>query len=155
MTIALLVVDDHSLIRAAVREVLARTDLAIVAEAATAAEALRLALEPQVQVMLLDLGWLDGESSVPSEVGLELLEQIRSRRAELPILMYSGRSEPAYVRRCRELGARGYVIKGAGKAQLVSALNAVYAGEQVWPDQIGRREQSRPAMAGAPARPPP
>ena len=155
MTIGLLIADDHKLIRAALRRVLNLSDLTIVGEAATPAEALRLALDPQVQVMLLDIRWSNGDPTHSCDAGLELLEEILSRRAELPILMYSGISEWAYVKRCRELGARGYLVKGADEAQLVKAVRTVYAGEQIWPDGGGTSGQARQRAVRAPERPAP
>lgn len=147
MPIALLIADDHKLVREGLRQTFARTDVAVVAEAASVAEARRSALGPAVDVVLLDLNW-SRDGTYRAE-GFALLEQIRAARAQLPVLMYSIRDGRECIERCRHLGAAGYLVKGVDDWRLVTAVHAVYEGHQVWPWQSlswPARSNGRPRM---------
>ncbi len=132
MPIALLIADDHELVRAGLRQTFEGSDILIVGEASTASEALNAALDRYVQVLLLDVSWV-GSSVVSRTAGIDLLAQIRPARPALPILMYSSEAGPDYVESCRRLGANGYLIKGLDDGQLVTAVCAVHSGKQIWP----------------------
>jgi DNA-binding NarL/FixJ family response regulator len=134
LSIGLLIADDHELVRAGLRQAFARSDVVVVGEASTATEALSHALDSRVQVMLLDVTWISQDELTLRNTGFDLLEQIRSLRPELPILMYSAHDEARYIGRCYRLGASGYLIKGVDDALLVNAVRAVSLGEQIWPD---------------------
>jgi DNA-binding NarL/FixJ family response regulator len=54
----------------------------------------------------------------------------------LPVLMYSMHSRPRYVQRSRTLGASGYLVKGAGVAELVQAIHQASRGKSCWPEDI-------------------
>jgi two-component system response regulator NreC len=138
MSIALLIADDHELIRAGLRATFARTGIVVVGEAATGEEALRLAGDALVDVVLLDISWARGEIAI-SDQGFDLLSQIRFTRPRLPILMYSLHDSASYIQRCRLLGANGYLCKGVDDSRLTAAVRAVFAGREVWPDQLRRR----------------
>jgi DNA-binding NarL/FixJ family response regulator len=112
-------------------------------EAGTEAEARRAALDPQVQVILLDLRWIDRDQSPVDDAGLRLLADIRAARPELPILMYSVEAGADCIARCRRLGASGYLVKGVDDALLTLAVRAVLAGGQIWPDPPQPRETAR------------
>lgn len=142
MSIALLIADDHELVREGLRCTFARTDIVVVAEAATTAEALRCAQDPAVDVLLLDVGWRRGDAR--SLDGFDLLAEIRASRASLVILMYSIFDNADYVARCRRLGADGYLVKGADDRRLPAAVRAAYAGRPVWP--VRRPDGARPSV---------
>ncbi|HVW70505.1 MAG TPA: response regulator [Steroidobacteraceae bacterium] len=132
MPIALLIADDHELVRAGLRQTFDGSDILIVGEASTAPEALHGALDPGVQALLLDIRWTGGLSA-SRDAGLDVLAQIRAARPQLPILLYSTESAADCVESCRRLGANGYLIKGLDDGRLVTAVHAVHAGEQIWP----------------------
>lgn len=134
MPIALLIADDHELVREGLRQTFARTDVAVVAEAATVDEARRLALEPGIDVVLLDVSWCRDETLRAD--GFALLEEILAARAQLPVLMYSIRDGRDCIERCRRLGAAGYLVKGIDDRRLLTAVRAVYGGRQVWPQRL-------------------
>lgn len=131
MPITLLIADDHELVRHGLRCTFARTDVEVVAEAATPAEARRAAADPAVDVMLLDVRWRQGEGA--SLDGFDLLAEIRASRTRLAVLMYSICGRADYVERCRCLGAAGYLVKGVDDRRLLAAVRAAHAGRQVWP----------------------
>lgn len=142
MPIAVLIADDHELVRAGLRATFERNGIAVAGEAPTAGEALRLACSCAADVMLLDIRWMKGDESWSGDEGLELLERIHATRPHLAILMYSVEDGRGLIARCRELGAMGYLVKGRDDRLLWQAVHAAYAGEQTWPDSPTR---SRPA----------
>lgn len=133
MAIAVLIADDHELVRAGLRGVLEGNGFSVAAEARTPLEVLTYALDPRVQVVLLDLSWSSCASATRDE-GFELLREIRSMRTDLPILIYSVETGSECIERCRRAGANGYLIKGLDDAVLAIAVRAVHAGQQMWPN---------------------
>jgi len=123
--IRLLVADDHDVVRSGLRSLLAGTEVKIVAEVTTGSEAVKYALEHDVDVVLLDIRMPDGD-------GLTGLGRIKLDKPDLPILMLSTFDNPTYVARAVALGASGYLLKGCTKDELVDAIRKVSAGENAW-----------------------
>jgi DNA-binding NarL/FixJ family response regulator len=135
MSIALLIADDHELVRAGLRETFAGTNVDVVAEAATPAQARRLARDKPVDVVLLDIGWARQDGGPDGfGLGFDLLQDMRRARADTPVLIYSIYERSEYIDRCRRFGASGYLVKGSDDRLLVAAVHAVYDGGQMWPD---------------------
>jgi len=125
--VKLLVVDDHAIVREGLRRLLAPEggkpalpDLTI-AEAASAAQAAELHRAGRFDVVLLDL-------NLPGGSGLELLRRLRATDPAVRVLVLSMYAEPLYVARALGAGARGYVSKAAGAAELLAAIKKVAAG---------------------------
>lgn len=125
MPIKLLVADDHEVVRAGLKSLLAGTDIKIVAEASSGEQALRLALKHEPDVVLLDIRMPDGD-------GLNTLGRIKLDRANMPILILSTYDNPTYVARAVALGAAGYVLKGISKEKLIDSIRRAAAGENAW-----------------------
>jgi DNA-binding NarL/FixJ family response regulator len=120
--IRIVVADDHQVVRAGVRAVLAsEPDVVVVGEASDGAAALAQVTELGPDVLLLDLG-LAGD-------GLALLARAREQSPSTRILILSMHGDGQHVRSALDAGASGYVVKGAGVEALVSALRAVSAGQ--------------------------
>jgi DNA-binding NarL/FixJ family response regulator len=140
-----LLVDDHALIREAMRGVLRdlRSD-AIVLEAAHAAQALALAeLHPDLALVLLDLG-------LPDRDGLDLLAELRQRYPALAVVVLSGDDDQGTMRQALSAGALGFIPKAESRAVLLSALGLVLSGGVYVPMQaLGPSEAT-----AAPARRP-
>jgi DNA-binding NarL/FixJ family response regulator len=120
--ISVVVADDHQVVRAGVRAVLAsESDLSVVGEAADGATALLQVQDLAPDVLLLDLG-LAGD-------GLTVLTDVRERCPATRVLVLSMHGDGQHVRAALDAGASGYVVKGAGVEALVSALRAVAAGQ--------------------------
>lgn len=123
--IAVLIVDDHALLRAGVREMLAdEEDMLVVGEAGSAEEALAvLNGGTKVDVVVLDI-------TLPGQSGVELLQQLRQERPELAILMLSMHPERSFAVRLMRAGANGYVPKMIVPEELVKAVRAVGRGRR-------------------------
>jgi DNA-binding NarL/FixJ family response regulator len=121
--IRIVVADDHQVVRAGVRAVLAaEPDLAVVGEAADAAGALAEVLARTPEVLLLDL-------CLPGD-GLAVLRAAAVQAPHTRVLVLSMHGDGEHVRAALDAGAAGYVVKGAGVEALVSALRAVAGGNR-------------------------
>ncbi len=117
--IRVLVADDHSVVREGLRHVLASgAGFDVVAEAATAADAVRLAGEHRPDVIILDI-------SMPGGSGLGVVEQLRKEVPDTRILMLSIHDQREYVVESVRAGAHGYVRKDSTPTELRSAVAAV------------------------------
>jgi len=123
--IRVLIVDDHAILRAGVREMLSdEEDLRVVAEAGSAEEALQtLRNGTAVDVVVLDI-------TLPGQSGIDLLKQLRRDRPELAILVLSMHPERSFAVRLMRAGANGYVPKMIVPEELVKAVRAVGSGRR-------------------------
>lgn len=120
--INVLLVDDHAMVRNGVRMMLSSADdIAVVAEAENAQDALRLALQHEIDVALVDI-------SMPGKNGLDLLKILRQQKPRLAVLMLSMYSEEIYAVRALKLGAAGYLTKNSPETTLVDAVRKAAAG---------------------------
>ena len=133
MTIRVLVVDDHAVVRAGLRRVLdAEADIETVGEAPTAERAVFEALESKPDVVLMDV-------VMPGKSGIEGLPALLQAVPEVRVLMLSMQDDPRYVREAFEAGASGYVLKEAADTDVVDAVRAVAAGERYVHPALGAR----------------
>jgi len=116
-------VDDHVLIREAMRGVIvALQPDAVVLEAATCAEALSLIQQnAEIALVLLDLG-------LPDRDGFEVLEELRERYPAISVVMLSGLNDRDNVVKALDKGALGFIPKSSSREVLVSALRLILAG---------------------------
>ena len=130
--IAVLLVDDHALVRRGFRRLLEdESDIVVRGEASDGEEAIRLAktLRPDVVVM---------DCALPGVNGLIATRRILENNKDVAVLMLSMHSEDTWVRQALEAGARGYMLKNAVDLELVTAVRRVAAGEVVLDPQIDR-----------------
>jgi DNA-binding NarL/FixJ family response regulator len=117
-----LIVDDHEVLREGVKRIFEKqASTAIIGEASTPQEALKLAREQDWDVVVLDLS-LGGRS------GLEVLKELKQIRPRLPVLILSMHSEEQFAQRAFKAGAAGYVTKDSPQAELVKAIKKVIQG---------------------------
>jgi DNA-binding NarL/FixJ family response regulator len=117
----ILLVDDHAVVRAGVRRLLATERNVSILEAESSADALDLYRRESPDLVILDLN-LIGSS------GLELLRRLVQSDKAVNVLILSMHSEPVYAARALQAGARGYVSKSAGAEEFVSAVRQVGRG---------------------------
>jgi len=127
----ILVVDDHVLIREALRGLFRELKPdATVLEAEDASRTTELLAEqPDIALILLDL-------SLPDRDGLVLLAELRARHPGIPVVVLSGFPDRANVVRALDHGAVGFIPKSAGREVMTSALNLVFSGGVYIPPEI-------------------
>lgn len=125
MAIDLLIADDHEVVRAGLKSLLADTDIRIVAEADNGTTALKLTLKHKPRVVLLDVRMPNGD-------GLNCLARIKIDLPDTPVVMFSTFDNPTYVARAVALGAAGYISKSSSRAEIVEAIYAAARGESIW-----------------------
>jgi DNA-binding NarL/FixJ family response regulator len=121
--IRVLLADDHAVVRRGLRLVLeSEPDLLVVAEAGDGAEAVRLALDPDVDLAILDV-------SMPRMTGLQAAAELSRRRPDLRVLMLSMHDSEQYLFQALRAGASGYVLKTVADRDLVEACRATMRDE--------------------------
>jgi DNA-binding NarL/FixJ family response regulator len=121
--IRVLLADDHSVFRSGVRALLDREHgITVVAEAGSGHEALKMLMEHEVDVLLLDLSMPGGIS------GPQIAEAALADHPALGIVVLSMHEDEYYLREMFLVGARGYVLKKSDAADVVRAIRAVAGG---------------------------
>src|SRR5579872_1105030 len=148
--VKILVVDDHALIREALRGVLKELKGdATVLEASTCGKAMEvIAANPDVALVLLDL-------NLPDRDGFSLLAELGERYPTLSAVVLSAQQDRDSVVKALDLGALGFIPKSGQREVMVHALQLVFAGGVYIPPEILARDKpssSEPGKAGA-ARP--
>ena len=119
----ILLADDHGLVRRGLRLILdAQSDLEVAAEANDGAAAVELALDPDIDLAILDI-------SMPRMTGLQAAKELQQRRPDLRILVLSMHESEQYLYQALRAGASGYVVKRAADRDLVEACRAAMRGE--------------------------
>jgi DNA-binding NarL/FixJ family response regulator len=133
VSIKVLIVDDHAVVRAGLRLLLeAEDDIEPVGEAGSGREAIfqSRALEPDV--ILLDV-------VMPDQGGLDVLPTLLHERPGTKVLVLSMQDDPPYVRKAFSLGASGYVLKEAADNEVVAAIREVARGGRYVHPELGAR----------------
>jgi DNA-binding NarL/FixJ family response regulator len=126
----LLIVDDHSILREGVAEILRQAEAGtVVLQAQTIEQGLAFAAHnPDIDVVLLDINF-------PSASGLSAITEFRAA-GEAPVIILSSSEDAGHVRQAIALGARGYVPKSAGAETLVVAIQRVLANRIYVPPML-------------------
>jgi len=131
--VRVLVADDHPMFREGVRTMLGATeDLALVAEARDAVEALELLAGHAVDVALLDV-------NMPGMSGIEAAGRIAVDFPEVAVLILTMFADDASVFAALRAGARGYVLKDSERDDLLRAIRAVARGEAIFSPSVASR----------------
>jgi DNA-binding NarL/FixJ family response regulator len=142
----ILVVDDHVLIRDALRGVLKELkDDADVLEASDCRQAMALIAEnaDDLDLILLDLG-------LPDRDGFSALAEVRERYPTIAVVVLSGQHDRASVVKALELGALGFIPKSGKREVMLIALQLVFKGEIYIPPEILTRDQPATSPDGKP-----
>jgi two-component system invasion response regulator UvrY len=121
VTLKLLVVEDHPIVRSGLRRLLAAEGQPEIAEAANGQEAIARFREFRPDLVILDL-------NLPGISGVEVLGRLRVENPKVRVLVISMYDNPIYVARILEAGALGYVSKNAPPEQVLEAVRRVAAG---------------------------
>ncbi|MGB3716942.1 MAG: response regulator transcription factor [Candidatus Promineifilaceae bacterium] len=131
--IRVLIVDDHALFRDGVNAILKTApDIEVVGEAATGKEALQQAEAQSPDVILMDI-------QMPDMTGLEATKRILQMRPDIGIIMITMLEDDDSLFVAMRAGARGYVLKGADKVEMLKSIRAVANGEAIFGPSIAGR----------------
>jgi DNA-binding NarL/FixJ family response regulator len=118
-----LLADDHAVVRRGLRLVLdSEPDLEVVAEAGDGAEAVRRALDEDIDLAVLDI-------TMPRLTGLQAARELSERRPDLRVLILSMHDNEQYLFEALRVGASGYVLKSVADRDLIEACRAAMRGE--------------------------
>ncbi len=128
-----LLVDDHELVRDALKSHLVRNpQVGDIAEAGTAEDALRIFQAEPSQLVILDI-------DLPGGSAFEVASQMLRLRPECGIIFLTGYEYDTYIEQALEIGAKGYVLKGDGIQVLHTAIREVMEGRLFFSESICRR----------------
>lgn len=123
MTIRLLLVDDHAVVRSGLKMLLGgQKEMEIVGEAGSAAEALAETERVKPTVILMDIG-------LPDKTGIEATREIKRKFPDVSIVALTIHEDEEYFFQMLDAGASGYVPKRAAPEELITAINAAAIGE--------------------------
>lgn len=119
-----LVIDDHTLFRSGLKELLGRRGIEVVAAVGDGAEGCRLAAELRPDVVLLDL-------RMPEVDGLAVLRRLNESDPDIPVVMLTTSSDERDLVASLRGGAQGYLVKDMEPDQLIDSLHEIVAGSTV------------------------
>ena len=122
------IVDDHPVIRLAIRMLLEHEGYEIVGESDNGVDAMQMIRECVPDLIILDI-------SIPKLDGLEVLARFNAMNSTLKTLVLTAQSPALFAMRCMQSGAAGYVCKQEELSELVSAIKAVFSGYNYFPSQ--------------------
>ncbi len=121
--VSVYLVDDHAIMREGLRAMLEAEGWRVAGESGDPTVALAELAQLEPDLVLLDL-------SLGARSGMELLAEIRRRALPARCLVLTMSAQPRHVAEALRLGAAGYVLKGASRAELLQAMQAVVAGRR-------------------------
>ena len=116
MSITVVIVDDHELIHHGIGSILSETNAEIIGHAYNGQEAIETVQRLQPDLVLLDV-------LMPGLSGIDTLEKLKETCPDTRVIMLSTYSNPTYVARSIIRGANDYLVKGAGRAELLSVMS--------------------------------
>ena len=136
-----LLVDDHPLVRQALREAISREgDLAVCGEAEDRDGTFAAIEASRPDMAIVDLG-------LKNSSGMQLIEDIHDRHPQMPTLVLSMHDESLYAERSIRAGASGYISKQEPPEKIMQAVRKVLAGEIYWSERAAAQVASRVARS--------
>jgi len=145
--IRVMLVDDHPLVRSAVRQAIDAPDIELVGEVGSAEEALDVAARTRPDVMLIDI-------TLPGMSGVQLVRELAPRLPETTFVMLTVSADEDDVLDAIEFGASGYLTKDVTPEALLRAVRGAYGGDLAIPRRMAARlvrrlaERARRAPSG-------
>lgn len=142
----ILIIDDHALIREALRSVLQEAkEGAVVLEAGNSHEAMqRIEDHPDIDLITLDL-------NLPDRDGLDMLAELGERRPAACVVVLSAHQDRDIIARALELDAAGYIPKSAPREVMLGAFNLIFSGGVYVPPEVLASKPVPPRIPAAPA----
>ena len=131
--INVLLVDDHELVRTGIRKILDEVKgLKVIGEAETGEEAVKFCRKNEPDVVLMDM-------NMPGIGGLEATKKIIRYAPDVKVIVLTVHSEDPFPTKVMQMGASGYLTKGAGPDEMVNAIRAVNSGQRYLPADIAQQ----------------
>ncbi|MBN2390865.1 MAG: response regulator transcription factor [Anaerolineae bacterium] len=141
MTLRILIVDDHEVVRLGLRSLLSnQANFVVVDEAASAKEAVEKAVQHRPDVVVMDI-------RMPGENGIEACREIKMHLPNTEVLMLTSYAEDEMLFDAISAGAAGYVLKQGGGDELVRAIQRVGQGEALLDPAVTQRVLARVRQA--------
>jgi DNA-binding NarL/FixJ family response regulator len=120
----ILLVDDHSIVRQGLRNLIElESDLEVTAEAASGVEAIKLIRNQKFDVVVMDI-------SMPDKNGVDTLHELKHVAPDLPVLILSGYAEEQYALNLIRSGCKGYLSKDAEGDEIITAIRSIANGKR-------------------------
>jgi len=120
----ILLVDDHSIVRQGLRNLIElETDLEVAAEAASGVEAIKLIRSQKFDIVVMDI-------SMPDKNGVDTLHELKHVAPDLPVLILSGYAEEQYALNLIRSGCKGYLSKDAEGDEIITAIRSIANGKR-------------------------
>ena len=131
--INVLLVDDHELVRTGIRKILDEIKgIKVVGEAETGEEAVQFCRKEEPDVVLMDM-------NMPGIGGLEATKKIIRYAPDVKVIVLTVHSEDPFPTKVMQIGAAGYLTKGAGPDEMVNAIRAVNSGQRYLTPEIAQQ----------------
>jgi two-component system, NarL family, response regulator LiaR len=145
MTIRVLVVDDHNVVRKGIRDLLSdEEDITVVGEARNGQEAVDLATALHPDVVVMDI-------AMPEMTGVEATRQLRVQAPRVRVLVLTAYEDDPFIYGLLDAGAAGYILKTAESREIVRAVRATAAGQSAIDPAVAPRliaRLTKPAAGG-------
>lgn len=130
MSIKILIADDHQLFREGLINLLSdTTEIEVVAHAENGKIAVEKAIIYKPDIVIMDIG-------MPVLGGIDATKLLKSKMPDIKIIALSMHSDKHFIKSMLEAGATGYLFKNCTHAQLIEAIETVYAGKKYLSDKI-------------------
>lgn len=134
MTIRVILVDDHPVIRNGVKNLLASAmDIEVIGEAGSGEEGIKLVNQLNPDVLMLDM-------ELPGKNGVEITEALKAAGSPVHILVFSGHEDREFIQGVLNSGASGYLTKDEPIQVVIEAIRGVAKGQQGW---LSRRVKAK------------
>lgn len=123
MSINIMLVDDHALIREGIKQLLEFDgSMKVIEQACDGEDCLKKLEHVTPDILLLDI-------NMPNLNGIDVLEEIKKKNLPIKVLMLTVHSEVEYLIKAVDIGADGYILKDSGSVELKNAINCIIEGE--------------------------
>ncbi|TLY69773.1 MAG: response regulator transcription factor [Gammaproteobacteria bacterium] len=130
---SIVIIEPHGILREGLRALIElEVDLRVVGEASTGADGVRVVQSTDPALVITDL-------APPGTQGLRIIEQLRAASARVHVLVLTAYCTDEYIRAALGAGADGYVLKDAGRAELLQAIRSVIAGQKYFSEPVSAR----------------